>query len=88
MIRLYLQDPPTAEEIERVLEKIPQTELIRSKEAIYNEIAWTSDSPKPQEVAQTLSNHPILIERPLVILKDNMVLGRPPERVYDLFSPK
>ncbi len=85
-IRLYLEDPPSEQELTQVLQKIPATELTRAKEAIYSEIDWSADPPNEPELVAALSKHPILIERPLVITDKGMVIGRPPERVHALLS--
>jgi arsenate reductase len=85
-IRLYLNDPPSEQELIKVLETIPATELTRVKEALYSEISWSTQPPNTKELVHALSKHPILIERPLVITERGMVIGRPPERVHTLFS--
>ena len=73
---------PSAEEIERVLEKFHKRNWLKQRgylprDSMDLRFTETKKLPKP-------SQPPHSHRAPLVILKDNMVLGRPPERVYDL----
>jgi len=84
-IRLYLQDTPTQAELRSIIKKlgIPAEGLIRKGEKIFKE------QYKGQELddagwIKAMADHPILIERPIVIKGDKAVLGRPPENVSAL----
>ena len=83
----YLETPPTAEELDRLcrgLGKAP-TELMRTKEDLFDELNLSLDDDRSrQEWCRLLIQHPILIERPIVVNKDRVALGRPPEQVLDI----
>ncbi len=86
-IRRYLETPPTAEELDRVLTALGKQpwEVARTKEAIAKELgmkAWPQDRAK---WIAAMVEHPKLIERPILVADDGRAaLGRPPEDVLEL----
>lgn len=86
--RRYLEDPPDAEELETVLEALGMDpwDIARTGEEQAAELGmdeWGTDDRR--RWIDALVEHPILIERPIVIAEDGRaVLGRPPEVVRDL----
>jgi arsenate reductase len=86
-IRRYLDDPPSIAELDRVLKMLEMEplELARLKEGVAREIGLKDKNLSRQELLGILVQHPILIERPIVISEDGRaVLGRPPEAVKAL----
>ena len=82
--RRYLDDPPTAAELDAVLTALGMEpwDIARKGEAAFAE-AGLADAPKDRDTwIAAMVAHPILIERPIVV-KDGKraVLGRPPENV-------
>lgn len=79
----YLKTPPDAATLKSLLGKlkISARQLLRSGETAYKEAGL--DDPQLSEVAliRAMTEHPILIERPIVVNGDKAVLGRPPENV-------
>jgi arsenate reductase len=75
-VRLYLEDPPSRQELEALLETLhaPATAIARGQEG-------TDD-----EVLTALVEDPGLIERPIAIHQGRAVVARPPERVLELLS--
>lgn len=85
----YLETPPTAAELERVLAAlaIEAGQLVRRGEAIFAELGLDDAATTPDQMISAMVSHPILIERPVVIRGARAVIGRPPERVFELISP-
>tara|TARA_B100000902_G_C27218039_1_gene868089 strand:- start:93 stop:446 length:354 start_codon:yes stop_codon:yes gene_type:complete len=81
----YLKKPPTKEEISLILQKLNKEpiDIIRKNETFYKE-NLKSLSLDREGWIETLSKHPILIERPIIIRGEKAVLGRPPENVLKL----
>jgi len=84
-LRLYLNDPPTLEEIQAVWRMLgPRSNaLVRQKEALFKELGL-SPTDSPEQLMQAMAAHPQLIERPVVIHDDRAALGRPPEDVLKI----
>lgn len=86
LVREYLVDPPNAAEIERVLGLLHMEprQLMRSSEEAYRENR--ADDPRLTRAALValMHAHPILIERPVVIVESAARLGRPPEAVLEI----
>jgi len=82
----YLKTPPSAEELEDVLEKLGMEprELMRKKEALYEELSLDDPSLTRKPLIQAMLENPVLIERPVVLRGNRAVLGRPPENVLEL----
>ena len=81
----YLETSPTADEIKALLAKlgIEPRELMRTKEALYKELGLKEVTDN-ERLIEAMAQHPKLIERPVVVVGDKAVIGRPPERVIDL----
>ena len=84
-VRLYLKDTPSRAELRDVIDAlgIPAFELIRHGEQAYREANLSKDDPDDKLIA-AMVQFPILIERPVVRVRDTAVLGRPPENVLDI----
>lgn len=73
----YLETPPTAEELKILLQKLKLSpiELVRQKEALW--IAhYKTKSLSEEDIIKALVEHPILIERPIVINGNSAIIGR------------
>lgn len=84
----YLKTPPEASEIKRVLDilDIAPRDLMRVKEAPYKENGLGDAGVSDDALIAAMAEHPILIERPVVIKGDQAVVGRPPENVQALLK--
>lgn len=82
----YLDTPPTVADLEELLKKLAfgdPRQLMRRNESIYKEQGLKTEAD-PAKLLKAMSNHPKLIERPIVTKGDTAILGRPPENV-DVF---
>jgi len=85
--RLYLEDPLDREELTALRERLarPAAEWVRSGEAAYA-AAGLDASSSDAAILDAMAAHPILVERPIVIRGDRAVIGRPPEKLLNLFG--
>lgn len=82
----YLKNPPSAAELEAILDKLdlePRA-LMRTKETPYAENSLGDDSLGREALIDAMVENPVLIERPIVVKGERAVLGRPPENVTEL----
>lgn len=86
-VRLYLDAPPTPDELREVLRRLGASPraCLRTAEAPYQELGLAGANE--DELIAAMAEHPILIERPIVIAGDRAVIGRPPERVREVLEP-
>lgn len=85
--RHYLDDPPSAEEIARVLRLMgdaPPGELVRWKDALVGELGLAEAAP--EALVAALARHPRLIERPVVVAGERALVARPPQRALELMG--
>ena len=82
----YLKTPPTAETLKAILAQLglAPRDLLRKKEAIYAEHGLDDPSLSDNDLIASMTRHPILIERPIVLANGKAALGRPPEQVLDI----
>jgi arsenate reductase len=87
----YLDTPPSESTLTELLKQLNITprELLRKGEAEYKTLALANESLSDAEIIQAMTQHPKLIERPIVVKKQEngeslAVLGRPPENVLNL----
>ena len=85
-IRLYLEDPPQAHELQEILGMLKMTprQLMRKGEAEYREQGLGDDSLSDEALIAAMTQTPRLIERPIVLANGKAAIGRPPESVLDI----
>lgn len=86
-ITKYLEDVPTAEEIENLLQKLglKAEEIVRKGEKDYKD-HFKGKNINDKEWIAAFQKYPKLIERPIFIVGDKAVIGRPPEKVLTLIK--
>jgi len=82
----YLKTSPDAKTLKQILSylNIPARELLRKGESAYKEAGLDDTSLSEDDVIAAMVEHPILIERPVVVNNGKAAIGRPPERVLDI----
>lgn len=82
----YLKQPPGYNELEETLDMLglEPRELIRTHEKPYKENKLDDPDLSREDLIRAMIEHPILIERPIVIHDGKAVIGRPPEKVLDI----
>jgi arsenate reductase len=85
-IVLYLDNPPDAEELRSILQKLGLTarELMRKGEAEFREQGLADESLTEDELVAAMVASPRLIERPIVLANGRAAIGRPLESVLDI----
>ena len=83
-IEEYLKTPPDEETLARILGMLEMEpiELIWKKE--YRELGLPEVQDDRRELIRQMVAHPILIERPIVVVGNEARLGRPPESVLEI----
>ncbi len=86
-VRRYLDDPPTAAELEGVLARLglEPWDITRTGESVAAELdmaSWPRDAEARGRWIEALATHPVLIQRPIITADDGTaVVGRTPEAV-------
>ncbi|HYI61316.1 MAG TPA: arsenate reductase (glutaredoxin) [Acidimicrobiales bacterium] len=85
-VREYLKEPPTREELVGLMGMLgiddPRA-MMRTGEDAYRQLGLADASS--DELLDAIVEHPVLLERPIVVRGRSAVIGRPPEQVTSLF---
>ena len=86
----YLTAPPDAKTLKRLIDMLGITarELLRNKEVEYKTAGLDSASLSDDKIIQAMLTYPKLIERPIVVVNDKAVMGRPVENVLTILPKK
>ena len=81
----YLENPPTLGELRRLMTLLgiddPRA-MMRTGEPVYRELNLATASD--DELLSAVATHPILLERPIVVVGERAVIARPPERLLEI----
>ncbi|MER8182676.1 arsenate reductase family protein [Kitasatospora sp. NPDC094015] len=86
-VRRYLEDPPTAAELEQVLGRLllEPWDITRLDEQVAKDLGmkqWPREAADRDRWIAALAEHPILIQRPIITADDgHAVVARTPEAV-------
>jgi arsenate reductase (glutaredoxin) len=83
---LYLENPPTAGELDAVLTKLGREPraLMRKGEAPFKDKGLENAAMSRDALIEAMVGDPILIERPIVVNGSKAAVGRPPEAVLEI----
>jgi arsenate reductase len=81
----YMNEPLSSEKLKKILKllKLTPIELVRKNETIWKD-TYKGKNLSDEEIINAMIEHPKLMQRPIVINGDKAVIGRPPERVFDI----
>jgi len=87
-IRLYLEQPVTPAELARLLHCLGLTarQVLRTGETAYRTLNLADETLTERALIHTICEYPSLLERPILRAGARAVIGRPPERVLELFA--
>lgn len=82
----YLETPPNAETLTYIMNLLglEPRQLMRTGEPVYKENDLGNENLTRAELVAAMVEHPILIERPIVVAGDRARIGRPPESVLEI----
>lgn len=82
----YLKQPPRPDELAELVTQLGITprQLLRKNEAQYKSLGLNKPDLTDEELLNLMSQHPKLIERPIVVNNGKARLGRPPEAVIEI----
>lgn len=79
----YLKQPLSAKEIENISAKLGLKPSQFLRKAEYKKLGIAAGETE-EEIISQMAEHPILIERPIVINGNQAKIGRPPESVLEI----
>ena len=80
----YLKTPLDMVQLNSLRNHFALKDFVRTNETIFKELGLSLDNEA--QILQAMLKDPILIQRPIVIFKDRAIIGRPPEKVLELFN--
>jgi arsenate reductase len=86
-VRNYIAQPLSYEELVGVLSKlkISALQLVRTNEQPWMEYNYDENS-SDEDILKLIVQHPILLQRPIFIMKDAAVIARPIDNLIALFN--
>jgi len=84
-VKEYLIEKLDHDEIKKILKLlgINALGLMRKKEAIFSELHLADKNLSEDEYIQCIQEHPILLERPILVTSSGAVIGRPVEKLEE-----
>jgi arsenate reductase len=82
----YLQNPPNAKTLDHVLQLagVEPCDAMRKQEKEYKDLGLDNPKLTRAQLIAAMVEHPVLIERPIVVRGNRAVIARPPERVEEI----
>ncbi len=82
----YLKTPPTRSEIENLLRRagVTMRDILRKKGSPYEELDLDNPKWSESELIDLIQEHPVLLNRPIVVTPMGVRLCRPAEKLYEI----
>ena len=84
----YIKTPPTENEIKEICIKLncEPKDIIRKGEKDYKENNLDDVIEDSELLISKMIQYPKIIERPIIIINNKAVIGRPPENIYSIIK--
>ena len=82
----YLKTPPSHQQLDSILRglEMQPRDLMRKSEPQYKQLSLADDTLSRDQLIDAMVQNPKLIERPIVVAGDEIIIGRPPENVLTI----
>lgn len=82
----YLETPLSAAQLQALLGKlaISPRQLLRTGEDEYKALGLSDPQLSDAQLIEAMVSQPKLIERPILVVGDKAVVGRPPEKILEI----
>ena len=82
----YLKTPPTRDELKQLISDMGGTvrNVLRQKETLYKELGLDAPHWTDEQLLDFIGEHPILLQRPIVVTALGTRMCRPSEAVLDI----
>ncbi|KAF1038982.1 MAG: Arsenate reductase [Herbaspirillum frisingense] len=83
----YLKTPPDRATLEKLIADmgVAVRDVVRAKESLYTELGLDDPTVTDAQLIAAMLEHPILINRPIVVAPKGTMLVRPSERLVAIF---
>lgn len=84
----YFEKPLTSKTLTRLIKKLgtPPRELLRKNSPVYKEFGLSKKELTDSEIIDLMIENPDLLQRPIVVKGEKVVLARPADKILDLFK--
>jgi arsenate reductase len=82
----YLETPLSAAHLQKLLSMLGLSprQLLRTGEDEYKTLGLSNSQLTDAQLIDAMANQPKLIERPILVVGDKAVIGRPPEKILEI----
>lgn len=82
----YLETPLSTAQLQTLLRKlaISARQLLRTGEDEYKTLGLSDPTLSDAQLIDAMASQPKLIERPILVVGDHAVIGRPPEKILEI----
>lgn len=84
----YLKTAPSLKDLQDLAEKLGEKwpTMIRMKEPIFDELNLAQHLHNKKVILAAIAQHPVLLQRPIVVKNNRALVARPPEEVMEFLS--
>ncbi len=84
----YLKTPPDRKTLQALLKKMGKNvrDILRKRGTPYEELGLDNPALTDEQIFEAIKEHPILIERPIVVFGEKAALCRPAETIEALIG--
>ena len=84
----YLEAPPSTTELQKIIEsaEVDPMTFVRVQDKGFSLIEGFVKTGEIASIARTLHQYPQFLQRPVVVYRGKAILGRPTEKIEELFS--